>query len=72
MVTMILALLLVAYLGQFGPMADPVLDNPVDLVLMVLIAVGSFSWSVRAGGPTEELGEILAAHEERSRAEAMG
>jgi hypothetical protein len=39
---------------------------------MVLIAVGSFSWSVRAGGPTEELGEILAAHEERSRAEAMG
>ncbi|MGY1682925.1 APC family permease [Geodermatophilus sp. SYSU D01176] len=72
MVATILALLAVAYLGQFGPMDDPVIANPVDLVLMVLIAVGSFFWSVRAGGPTEELGEILAAQAERDRARAMG
>jgi amino acid transporter len=75
LVTTILALLLLAYLGQFGPMADPLLDNPVDLILMVLVAVGSFLWSVRAGGPTEELGEILAAQaarEERSVIEAAG
>lgn len=72
LVATILALLFIAYAGQFGPMADPLLDNPVDLVLMVLVAVGSFSWSVRAGGPTEELGEILAAQAERDRAQAMG
>ena len=62
----------IAHVGQFGPMEDPLLDNPVDLVLMVLVAVGSFFWSVRAGGPTEELGEILAAQAERDRARAMG
>jgi amino acid transporter len=72
LVATILVLLLIAYLGQFGPMADPLLDNPVDLVLMGLVAVGSFFWSVRAGGPTEELGEILAAQAERDRARAMG
>ncbi|SDL76891.1 Amino acid transporter [Geodermatophilus siccatus] len=72
LVTTILALLLLAYLGQFGPVDSPVLPNPVDLVLMVLVSVGSFFWSVRAGGPTEELGEILAAQAERDRARAMG
>ena len=72
LVATILALLLIAHLGQFGPMESPVLPNPADLVLMVLVAVGSFLWSVRAGGPTEELGEILAAQAERDRAEARG
>jgi amino acid transporter len=71
MVATILALLFVAYLGQFGPMQSPVLDNPTDLIIMVLLSVGSFLWSVRAGGPTEELGEILAAQRERDRAEAL-
>ena len=71
MVATILALLFVAYLGQFGPMQSPLLDNPTDLIIMVLLSVGSFLWSVRAGGPTEELGEILAAQQERDRAEAL-
>jgi amino acid transporter len=61
MVVTILALLLLAYLGQFGPMDSPPLDSPVDLVVMVVIAVGAYLWAVRAGGPTEELAEILAA-----------
>ena len=68
LVAAILALLFIAHVGQFGPMEDPLLDNPVDLVLMVLVAVGSFLWSVRAGGPTEELAEILAAQAQRDRA----
>ena len=71
LVATILALLLVAYLGPFGPLDSPVLANPVDLVLMVLIAVGSFVWSVRSGGPTEELGMILASQAERDRAQSM-
>jgi len=61
MVTTILAMLFVAYIGQFGPMDSPLLASPVDLIVMVLVAVGSFLWSVRAGGPTEELADILAA-----------
>jgi hypothetical protein len=71
MVATILALLLVSYVGQFGPMQSPLLDNPIDLVVMIVLSIGSFLWSVRSGGPTEELGEILAAQAERSRAEAM-
>lgn len=61
LVTTILALLFVAYLGQFGPLKSPPLDSPIDLIIMVLIGAGSFLWAVRAGGPTEELAEILAA-----------
>jgi hypothetical protein len=53
-------------------MKSPLLGAPIDLIVMALIAIGSFFWSVRAGGPTEELGEILAAQEERSRAMAAG
>ena len=70
MVTTILAILLIAYLGPFGPLDSPVLTNPVDLVIIIAIAIGSFFWSVRAGGPTEELADILAANELRTRAEA--
>ena len=51
-------------------MKSPVLDNPIDLLVMIVIAIASFLWSVRVGGPTEELAEILAAQEEHSRAEA--
>jgi amino acid transporter len=63
LVATILVLLFVAYLGQFGPMKSPPLDSPIDLIIMVLVGVGSFLWAVRAGGPTEELAEILAAQE---------
>ena len=72
MVATILALLFVAHLGQFGPMDSPVLANPIDLIIMIVISVGSFLWSMRAGGPTEELADILAAQEQYSRAEAAG
>jgi hypothetical protein len=60
-VATILALLLVAYLGQYGPMKSPPLDGPFDLIVMVALGAGSFLWAVRAGGPTEELAEIVAA-----------
>jgi hypothetical protein len=63
LVATILALLFVAYLGQFGPLKNPPLDSPIDLIIMVAIGVGSFFWAVRAGGPTEELADILAAQE---------
>jgi amino acid transporter len=72
LVTTILALLFVAYLGQFGPMESPVLASPIDVIVVIVISIASFLWSVRAGGPTEELGEILAAQEARSSAGAMG
>jgi amino acid transporter len=60
-----LATLLVAYLGQFGPLTDPVLGNQTDIIVMVLIALGSFLWSVRSGGPTEELAALLAAEKSK-------
>jgi hypothetical protein len=42
-------------------MHSPALDSPIDLIVMIVLAAGSFLWAVRAGGPTEELAEILAA-----------
>lgn len=55
-----LAMLLVSYLGEYGPMESPSIDAPTDLIVMALIAVGSFVWAVRSGGPTEELSQVLA------------
>jgi hypothetical protein len=52
-----------ANFGHYGPLANPPLDSPLDLVIVIAIAAASFVWSVRAGGPTEELAEILAAQE---------
>jgi amino acid transporter len=52
--------LLVSYFGQFGPKDNPPLSNQSDLVVMTLVAIGTFIWSVRSGGPTEELGQVLA------------
>jgi amino acid transporter len=72
LVATILVLLLVAYLGEFGPLASPVLVNPIDLIVMIAVAVASFFWSLRAGGPTEELDEIVAAQEGHSRPEEAG
>jgi amino acid transporter len=60
-VATILALLFIAYLGQYGPLKSPPLDSPIDLIIMVLLGAGSFVWAVRAGGPTEELAQILEA-----------
>ena len=63
LVITILALLFVAYLGHYGPLDSPPLDSPIDLIVVVALGLGSFLWSVRSGGPTEELAEILAAQE---------
>jgi amino acid transporter len=52
--------LLVSYFGQFGPKDNPPLGNQSDILLMVLVAVGTFIWSVRSGGPTDELSQVLA------------
>jgi amino acid transporter len=67
-VATILALLLVAYLGQYGPMHSPALNSPIDLIAVVVIGAASFVWAVRAGGPTEELAEILAARRQADAA----
>jgi amino acid transporter len=52
--------LLVSYLGQFGPMTDPALGGQSDLLVMTLVAIGTFVWAVRSGGPTDELDQVLA------------
>lgn len=61
-----LAILLVAYLGQFGPLATPVLGHQLDLLVMFLVAVGAFFWAVRSGGPTDEIAQVVA-HQEAER-----
>lgn len=63
-VVTLLAILFVAYGGQFGPMSEPALTHQLDILVIGLIAAGSYVWSVRVGGPTDELTQILAANAE--------
>jgi hypothetical protein len=63
LVITILALLFVAHFAHYGPLDTPLLDSPIDLIVVVALSLASFRWSVRAGGPTEELAEILLAQE---------
>jgi amino acid transporter len=71
LVITILGLLFVANFGHYGPLENPPLDSPLDLIIVVVVAVGSFVWSVRAGGPTEELAEIVAAQEQATASDAQ-
>lgn len=65
----LLVTLFVSYSGEYGPLERPFLDEPVDLFVMVAVAIASYLWAVRSGGPTEELAEILAAHARQNRLE---
>lgn len=64
LVVTLLALLGVSYGGQFGPLDHPPIGGQLDIALMTVIAVLSFAWAVRSGGPTEELDDILEAQRE--------
>ncbi len=55
-----LAILLVSYLGQYGPMAKPSLGGDSDYVVMLLVAAATFVWAVRSGRMTDELAQVLA------------
>jgi hypothetical protein len=63
--------LFVSYLGQFGPMEDPVLGGQSDLVVMSLVAVGTFLWAVRSGGPTDELDQVMAHEAIKAKTEGL-
>jgi amino acid transporter len=70
-VAVFLLTLLVSYLGQFGPMDDPALGGQSDLVVMTLVAIGTFIWAVASGGPTEELDQVVAHQSRAADAEGL-
>ena len=51
-------------------MKTPLLSRQTDVVVMALVAVGSFLWAVRSGGPTDELGQVLA-HQQAEQASVI-
>jgi amino acid transporter len=63
-----LATLLISHLGQYGPQTSPTLGHQTDLLVMALVAAGSFVWAVRSGGPTEELSQVLANQQVEQKA----
>ena len=67
LVACLLALLGLSYAGQFGPLPNPPLSGQIDVVIMVVVAIASFFWAVRSGGPTEELDDILDAQRESEK-----
>ncbi|HEX7324731.1 MAG TPA: APC family permease [Rhodanobacteraceae bacterium] len=57
-----LASLLVAYLGVYGPLANPVLFFPWGMVAELGVGVIAYFWAERVGFASEEIQEIVAAH----------
>ncbi|MDQ8708104.1 APC family permease [Streptomyces sp. LHD-70] len=57
----LLAVMLLAYLGPYGPHAEPRLGHGIDVALIALVAIGSYLWAVRSGTRTDELQQIIDA-----------
>jgi hypothetical protein len=55
----LLATLCVAYIGEYGPLTEPLLTNGLDVLLVIVIGLVTYSWAVRSGGETAELREIV-------------
>jgi amino acid transporter len=54
-----------AYFGETGP--QPTLPSGVDVILVLVIGLGSYFWAVHSGYLTEELEDILRHHHEQEK-----
>lgn len=57
LITTLILTLLLSYLGQFGP--AKALPDQIDLILLVLVGLGTFFWAVRSGINTDSLRNIV-------------
>jgi amino acid transporter len=55
----LLATTLISYLGDFGPLPEPVLRDWLDVAAVIAVALASYAWAVQSGYRTPELGEII-------------
>lgn len=60
LVVTLLVTLLLAYLGQYGPLPHPVIASGVDLVVVGVLGLASYWWAVRSGFATDRIAEVVA------------
>jgi amino acid transporter len=58
LVFLLLALLIVSAIGEYGPMQSPVLGFPLDTLAALAIGVISYYWAVATGFRTPEIAEL--------------
>lgn len=73
LIWLLLASLLVGYLGVYGPLKDPVFQFPWGMGAELLVGIVTYVWAVRSGFETAEIKEIVAeADRGRGPAPAAG
>jgi amino acid transporter len=67
LIWLLLASMLVGYLGVYGPLKHPVLGFPWGMVVEVLVGLVAYLWAIRSGFATDEIKDILAAAEQEAK-----
>ncbi|MDO5745308.1 MAG: APC family permease [Micrococcaceae bacterium] len=60
LIWLLLASLLVGYLGVYGPLENPVFHFPWGMGVELIVGIITYIWAVRSGFDTEEIQEIVA------------
>jgi amino acid transporter len=68
LIWLLLASLLVAYLGVYGPMTHPALTFPWGMIVEVLVGIVAYIWATKSGFATDEIKDIVAAYERQDSA----
>jgi len=60
LIWLLLASMLVGYLGEYGPMEHPALGFPWGMGVEVLVGLVAYVWAIRSGFATDEIKDIVA------------
>lgn len=60
LIWLLLASMLVGYLGVYGPLDEPVLKFPWGMGVEVLVGIVAYVWAVKSGFETDEVKDITA------------
>lgn len=63
LIWLLLASLLVGYLGVYGPLENPVLQFPWGMGVELIVGIVTYVWAVRSGFNTDEIQEIVSGEE---------
>lgn len=61
LIWLLLASLLVGYLGVYGPLTHPVLGFPWGMIVEVLVGIVAYAWAIRSGFETDEIKDIVTS-----------
>jgi amino acid transporter len=71
LIVTLLLTMVVSYYGEFGPLPAPLLGEPYDLLVIVLLGLASYAWAVRSGFRTEQLEHALTDPDIQRAPEAL-